>query len=65
MTEQEILKRAKAAFAKQDRLKAQMREVEVQIKMLCADYRHVTKTWIARPESLRNAVEAREGRKAA
>ena len=40
-------------------------DVEAQIKMLCADYRHVTKTWIARPESLRNAVEAREGRKAA
>lgn len=65
MTEQDILKRAKAAFAKQDKLKAQMREVEARIKMLCADYRHVSKTWITRPESLRNAVEAREGKKAA
>lgn len=65
MTEQEILKRAKAAFARQDKLKAQMREVEAQITMLCSDYRHVTKTWITRPESLRNAVEARKGRKAA
>ena len=65
MTEQEILKRAKSTFAKQDKLKAQMREVEAQITMLCADYRHVTKTWITRPESLRNAVEAREGKKAA
>jgi hypothetical protein len=65
MTETEILKRAKAAFAKHDRLKAQMMAVELQIKMLCADYRQATKTWITRPESLRNAVEAREGRKAA
>lgn len=64
MTEQDILKRAKAAFAKQDKLKAQMREVEAQIKMLCGDYRHVSKIWITRPESLRNAVEAREGKKA-
>lgn len=65
MTEAEILKRAKAAFAKQDKLKAQMMAVELQIKMLCSDYRETTKTWIVRPESLRNAVEAREGRKAA
>ena len=65
MTEQNILKRAKAAFAKQDRLKAQMRDVEAEIKMLCADYRNVSKIWITRPESLRNAVEAREGKKAA
>jgi len=65
MTEAEILKRAKAAFAKHDKLKAQMMAVELQIKMLCSDYRETTKTWIVRPESLRNAVEAREGRKAA
>jgi len=65
MTEADILKRAEAVFAKQDKLKAQMMAVELQLRILCADYRHVTKTWITRPESLRNAVEARKGRKAA
>lgn len=65
MTEQEIIKRAKAAFAKQDKLKAQMRLVEAELKEICQDYRTVSKTWIVRPESLRFAVEAREGRRAA
>ena len=65
MTEQEILKRAKSTFAKQDKLKAQMREIDAQIMALLGDYRATTKTWITRPESLRNAVEAREGKKAA
>ena len=65
MTDHEIIKRAKAAFAKQDKLKAQMRLVEAELKEICQDYRTVSKTWIVRPESLRFAVEAREGRRAA
>lgn len=65
MTETDILKRAKSTFAKQDALKAKMREIDAEILALCANYRATTKTWITRPESLRNAVEARKGRKAA
>lgn len=65
MTEQEVIKRAKAALAKQEKLKAQLRQVDADIRQICNDYRTVTKTWIVRPESLKFAVEAREGRRAA
>lgn len=65
MTENDVIKRAKVALAKQEKLKAQLRDVEADIRQICNDYRTVTRTWIIRPESLRFAVEAREGKRAA
>lgn len=65
MTEEKVIKRAKAALLKQEKLKAQLRKVDAEIRQICQDYRTVTKTWIVRPESLKFAVEAREGKLAA
>lgn len=65
MTEQEIIKRARAVFAKQEKLKAEMQRIDAEIRDLTNDYRRVTRTWLTRPEQLKLAVEARQGRLAA
>ena len=65
MTEHEIAKRARAVFAKQEKLKAQMRRLDSEILSLVNDYRVATRTWITRPEQLKLAVEGRQGRLAA
>jgi len=65
MTEQEIIKRARAAFAKQEKLKVEMLKLEAEIRLLTNEYRTQTRTWITRPEQLKLAVEARQGRLAA
>lgn len=60
-----IIKRAKAAFAKQDKLRAEMRQLDNEIREICRDYGNVNKVWGVRPEHVRFAVEAREGKKVA
>lgn len=65
MTDKEVIERARVAFAKQDALRQQMRDVEQEIKQVCRDYGNVMKVWAVRPEHVRFAVEARDGMKVA
>lgn len=65
MTEHEVIERAAIAFAKQEAMKIEMHKLDAEIRSLTSLYREASRTWITRPEQLKNAVEARIGRKVA
>ena len=64
MTEQEIIKRANAAFKKRDKLAAELRQVDAEISELVRAYSLAMKLWGFTPTMLRHAVEARLGKAA-
>lgn len=59
MTEDEIIRKAAKLFHREDKLKAQMRELDVEIREACRDYSLVMKVWGWSPQLLRSAVERR------
>lgn len=64
MNENEIIQKAAKAFLRQDKLKAQQRELDEDIRGLCRDYGVVMKVWGWQPYMLRQAVEARMKKRA-
>ena len=59
MTEDEIIRKAHKLFTREDKLKAQMREIDTEIRKACRDYGLVMKVWGWSPQHLRNAVYSR------
>jgi hypothetical protein len=60
-----ILTDARKAIIKRERLAAQLRQADLEISHLTQRYRVAAKVWITSPIMLRQAVEARIGRKLA
>jgi hypothetical protein len=60
-----ILTDARKAIIKRERLAAQLRQADLEISHLTQRYRDEAKVWITSPIMLRQAVEARIGRKLA
>lgn len=61
----EILKRASKAFAKHDKLKADLRSLEQELTRLCREYDMAGGCRGTRVESLRQRAQERTGRRAA
>lgn len=61
VTEQEIIKRANAAFKKRDKLAAEMKQADAEIAELVKAYSLAMKLWGFTPTMLRHAVHARLG----
>ncbi len=61
----EILKRASKAFAKHDKLKAELRSLEQELTRLCREYDMAGGCRGPRVESLRQRAQERTGRRAA
>ena len=61
MTEQEIIKRANAAFKKRDKMARELQEIDNEIKELVKAYSITMKLWGFTPTMLRHAVAARLG----
>lgn len=64
MTEQEIIKRANAAFKKRDKAARELQQIDNEIKDLVKAYSISMKLWGFTPTMLRHAVEARLGKAA-
>ena len=64
MTEQEVIKRANAAFKKRDKLAAELKQVDAEIAELVRAYSLAMKLWGFTPTMLRHAVDARLGKAA-
>ena len=64
MTEQEIIKRANAAFKKRDKLAAELKAADAEISELVRAYSLAMKLWGFTPTMLRHAVDARLGKAA-
>lgn len=64
MTDQEIIKRANAAFKKRDKAARKLQEIDNEIKGLVKEYSLLKKTWGFTPTMLRNEVAARLGKAA-
>lgn len=62
---QDILKRASKAFAKYDRLRADLRDLERELTMLAREYDMASGCRATRVESLRQRAEEIMGRKVA
>lgn len=60
-----ILTDARKAIIKRERLAAQLRQADLEINNLTQRYRAEAKVWITSPIMLRQAVEARIGKKLA
>lgn len=61
----EILKRASKAFAKHDKLKADLQSLEQELTRLCREYDMAGGCRGTRVESLRQRAQERTGRRAA
>lgn len=61
----EILKRASKAFARHDKLKAELRSLEQELTRLCREYDMAGGCRGTRVESLRQRAQERTGRRAA
>lgn len=61
----EIIKKAHKAFKRADKLAREKRDNENEIRLLCREYGEVTKVWGWQSHMLRQAVEARIGKKIA
>lgn len=59
LTEDEIIKKAAKLFDREDKLKAQKRELDMEISILCRAYGDVMKVWGWAPHHLRDAVNRR------
>ena len=64
MNEQEIIKRANAAFKKRDKLAAELRAADAEISELVRAYSLAMRLWGFTPTMLRHAVDARLGKAA-
>jgi len=60
-----ILTDAHKALVKRDRLAGQLRQADLELSQLTQRYRVEAKVWITSPLMLRQAVEARIGKKLA
>jgi hypothetical protein len=61
----DIIKRSKKAFKRADKIAQEKREVENEIRNLCREYGEACRVWNWQPHMLRQAVDARLGKKAA
>jgi hypothetical protein len=61
----EILEKSQDAFARFDALAAAKRENDEEIRVLCREYGALMKVWGWQPHMLRQAAEARLGKKTA
>jgi len=61
----EILKRASKAFAKHDKLKAELRALDQELTRLCREYDMAGGCRGTRVESLRQRAQERTGRRVA
>jgi len=61
----EIIKRSQRAFKRADKIAKEKREIENEIKALCREYGDACRVWNWQPHMLRQAVDARMGKKAA
>ena len=61
MTDQEIIKRANAAFKKRDKMARELQQIDNEIKELVKAYSIEKKLWGITPTMLRHAVHARLG----
>jgi hypothetical protein len=59
----EIIKKAQKAFKRADKITQQKRDSENEIKALCQEYSSAVRVWNWQPYMLRQAVEARLGKK--
>lgn len=62
-TSNEIIREAARVFAKQEKLKREQRALEDQIRVLCAEFRVAENSACFPAWGLRNAVEARTGKR--
>jgi hypothetical protein len=61
----EIIKKARKAFKRFDEIAAAKRKNDEEIRILCREYGELMKVWGWQPHMLRQAVEARIGKKIA
>jgi hypothetical protein len=61
----EIIKRSQRAFKRADNIAQEKREIENEIRDLCREYAEACRVWNWQPHMLRQAVDARMGKKAA
>jgi hypothetical protein len=61
----EIIKKAHKAFKRADKIAQDKRDSENEIRMLCREYGVLMKVWGWQPHMLRQAAEARLGKKTA
>lgn len=61
----DIIKRSKKAFKRADKIAQEKREIENEIRSLCREYGEACRVWNWQPHMLRQAVDARMGKKAA
>lgn len=61
----EIIKRSQRAFRRADKIAQEKRAIENEIRDLCREYAEACRVWNWQPHMLRQAVDARTGKKAA
>jgi hypothetical protein len=61
----EIIKRSQRAFRRADKIAQEKRAIENEIRDLCREYAEACRVWNWQPHMLRQAVDARMGKKAA
>ena len=61
----DIIKEAARALAKQEKLKAEARDLEAQVRKLCLEYGQAAGMWGVAPYHLKCAVETRLNKKIA
>lgn len=64
MPEDEIIRKAAKAFARYDKLKAQQRELDDEIRRLCREYDIAMRVWGWQPHHMRQAIESRMKKRA-
>lgn len=62
-TSNEIIREAARVFEKQEKLKREQRQLEDQVRALCAEFKIAENATVFPAWGLRNAVEARTGRR--
>lgn len=61
MTEIEVMRKAAVAFKRRDKVAADLRAIDEEIKELVKEYSIAMKLWGFTPTMLRHAVELRTG----
>lgn len=61
MTETEVIRKAALTFKRRDKVAADLRAIDDEIKELVKQYSIAMKMWGFTPTMLRHAVEARQG----
>jgi len=61
----DIIKRSQKAFKRADKIAQEKREIENEIRDMCREYAEACRVWNWQPHMLRQAVDARMGKKAA